>query len=51
MDTLVCNKYMHQNVLTNKGQGYKADLVLECTGLRPNTSLTKRVFGMKMILQ
>ena len=45
LEGLACNRYIHQNVLTNKGQGYKADLVIECTGLRPNNNFTKKVFG------
>ena len=45
LEGLACNRYIHQNVLTNKGQGYKADLVIECTGLRPNNNFTRKVFG------
>ena len=32
-------------LLSFKGKSLKADIVLKCTGLTPNTSLTDKIFG------
>ena len=42
---LTLDKFVKQTVTTEKGQEFEADIVLKCTGLRPNISLTKSVFG------
>ena len=39
------NKCITQDVLTNKGHCYKADIVLQCTGLTPNTDIAKEILG------
>ena len=36
---------LKQTVKTKKGETIEADLVLKCTGLAPNTNLTKEIFG------
>ena len=32
-----------------QGKSLEADIVLKCTGLTPNTSLTDKIFGNKLI--
>jgi len=46
LDSLTTGKCLKQTVRTNKGKMLEADIVLKCTGLSPNTSLTKKIFGI-----
>lgn len=45
LGTLVDCKHVKQTVHTEKGQKLEADVVIKCTGLGPNTALTRKVFG------
>lgn len=42
---LTLGKHLSQTVQTNKDGSYPADIIIPCTGLRPNNALTKKIFG------
>lgn len=44
LSDLTLNTCMKQTVRTQKGQVFESDMVIKCTGLAPNTSMTKSVF-------
>ena len=44
-----CNTHRQQKLVTEKGTNIRADLVFNCTGLRPNTSFTKKILGNTII--
>ena len=45
LNSVKCSKNIKQNLKTEKGVDISCDIVFNCTGLRPNTSLTKKIFG------
>jgi len=48
LNSVKCSKNIKQNLKTEKGVDISCDIVFNCTGLRPNTSLTKKIFGEDM---
>ena len=51
LNSVKCSKNVKQNLETEKGVDISCDIVFNCTGLRPNTSLTKKIFGKTRYLK